>query len=206
MWRSRGSSLGLSWRTELLPLSTRKSPATLEKIRFDCLDQWSCSFNYYSKFLTKGEGRIEDWPTGRENFALQFSPQYCGSCTNPSINFTLHSSLTLEQNPKYFNSSTWGRASPSPQREQSTLFQLRARCWSSHGSLSAVEHSNQSWRSLDHSNRTTYVNRSDGILRQTNRTRSVPWPHPEFLAIKAMNRISSNTQPWQSLTPTLKDY
>lgn len=66
-----------------------------------------------------------------ESFAFMLSslrdgqvqrPHHCSHSTDPSIDLLLPSPLTLEQDPRYLNSSTWGNNSS---QSHSTLFWLR---------------------------------------------------------------------------------
>lgn len=153
MWRISGSTLSYSHMTELLTLSLRVLPATLQrKLVFSVclLAQLLCYHNV-----------LVQWP------------HYC--CTNLPASFMFHLFLTHEQNPKVLEFLHLGKGLSSNLEMASRLFSDSApwpwpwTCWFSSRRPSAC------WKSRsDEANTTSSANRRDEILWSLNPSPSSP--------------------------------
>ncbi|MEQ2190311.1 hypothetical protein GOODEAATRI_034443 [Goodea atripinnis] len=92
------------------PISKGASGHPTEEAHFSRLYPGSNSFGHDPKFMAIGEGGNVDQLVNHElRFSAQLSlhhngpaqyPHYCGSRTDPSVDFPLHSSITREQDPE----------------------------------------------------------------------------------------------------------
>ncbi|MEQ2289434.1 hypothetical protein AMECASPLE_032975 [Ameca splendens] len=92
------------------PISKRVPGHPTEEAHFSRLYPGSRSGSHDPNFRTISEGRNVNRPVNQElRFSAQLSlhhngpaqrPNYCDSCTDPSVDLPLHSSLTREQDPK----------------------------------------------------------------------------------------------------------
>lgn len=99
MWRSSGSILSPFWITELLTLSLRLRPTTLQWGLISTAGLYPQSFGHYLTVMTLGKGRDIHQPINWHlHFYVQFClhhsrlgqrPHNCWCFTNPSVNFPL---------------------------------------------------------------------------------------------------------------------
>lgn len=121
------SSSNPLWISELLTLSLRLSPATLQKL--GRLYPHSHSFGHYPKLVTIGEGWDVD-VTGKLKaspaVSAPTSPQRPGT-TPASLHYQLklHFTITINKTPLYLNSVAWASNSLPTREEQFTVFQQR---------------------------------------------------------------------------------
>ncbi|KAK3514175.1 hypothetical protein QTP70_005259 [Hemibagrus guttatus] len=141
------------------------------------------------ELMTIAESGNVDWLVNQELCLLHHNrpvhrPHYCCRCTDPSVNLTIHPSLTRKQDPEIIKLFHLRKELPSMASDLEVLTLIPA------ASHSAAKHPSACCKSrLEGANRTTSsAKSSDGILWSPNRTPSNPWMYLEILSIKTMNR------------------